>query len=345
MKVCEITIKPLSGFGTPLKGDTIFGHLCWQAAYDNDLFGKPIAELLAGYDRDPFLITSSAYPKFHVHGKAVRALKRPDLPVQFFLSLEGENAREIIGQRKAMKAKTWMTLVAGERIESLRSMNYLDDLGLLNHMGGSGALQAQGAGCKVESETITRSFLQTRNAVNRTTGATAAGAFAPFGVEQSVFIPGMELALLAAISDDISPASVEKALVRVGETGYGKDASIGLGRFEVTGMDEVDLGALGSHGPNACYTLGPCVPDKSVYRRTYYKPFIRFGRHGDVLAKSKNPFKNPVIMADEGAVLEPLDRAILHRPYIGTGVMHVSKTEPNSVTQGYTLYIPVTVET
>jgi CRISPR-associated protein Csm4 len=77
----------------------------------------------------------------------------------------------------------------------------------------------------------------------------------------------------------------------------------------------------------------------------YFAPFTRFGRHGDVLAKSSNPFKNPVIMADEGAIFMPadLDRT-MNKPYIGTAVTNISKAEPNAVTQGYSLYIPVIVE-
>ena len=63
MKIYEITIKPLSGFGTTLKGDTLFGHICWQAAYDDGLFGRSIESLLSNYSENPFVVMSSAYPR------------------------------------------------------------------------------------------------------------------------------------------------------------------------------------------------------------------------------------------------------------------------------------------
>ena len=63
MKTFLITIKPISGFGTSLKGDTIFGHICWQAAYDKALFGKSLGSLLSDYSSNPFVVISSAYLK------------------------------------------------------------------------------------------------------------------------------------------------------------------------------------------------------------------------------------------------------------------------------------------
>ena len=69
MKTYEIILKPLSGFGTPLKGDTLFGHICWQAAYDSSLFDAPLDTLLSGYASSPFLVISSAYPVHRDNGR------------------------------------------------------------------------------------------------------------------------------------------------------------------------------------------------------------------------------------------------------------------------------------
>jgi CRISPR-associated protein Csm4 len=76
----------------------------------------------------------------------------------------------------------------------------------------------------------------------------------------------------------------------------------------------------------------------------FFTPFTRFGRHGDVLAKSSNPFKNPVIMADEGGIFIPKSHESFTKPYIGRAVMNISKAEPRTVMQGYSLYLPVNVE-
>ncbi len=153
------------------------------------------------------------------------------------------------------------------------------------------------------------------------------------------------MALFVGIDEAvINIEQAKKGLERIGEFGFGKDASTGLGRFELAEDDEIDLSSMGSNSPNACYTLSPSVPEKDTFENMFFTLFTRYGRHGDVLAKSANPFKNPVVMADEGAILKPKTETVFDKPYIGIAVTNLSKAEPNTVTQGYSLYIPVRVE-
>lgn len=345
MRVYEITIKPLSAFGTPLKGDSMFGHICWQAFYDESLFGRTADSLIANYDTNPFLIVSSAFPRFWENGEAFYALKRPDLPMNHLFCVNGKDGRAMIRERKDYKAKKWMLASVSQKIGSLKSVLYATDSELAHRMERLKSADAQEARrYKGGKKTSAARFMQSRNTINRLTGTTGEGAFAPFAVGQSVFHPQMEFALFIAISEGIFINSVEEALKRIGATGYGKDASTGLGRFEVLGSSEFDPTSLGATHPNACYTLSPCVPEKNTFRGMFYTPFIRFGRHGDVLAKSGNPFKNPVITADEGAVFEPALQEVFDKPYIGSAVKNISKVEPNTIMQGYALYIPVALE-
>lgn len=76
----------------------------------------------------------------------------------------------------------------------------------------------------------------------------------------------------------------------------------------------------------------------------FYSPFTRFGKHGDVLAKSSNPFKNPVIMADEGAVFIPKNNEVFRKPYVGSAIRDLSKAKTTTIAQGYAPYIPVAIE-
>lgn len=346
MKTYEITIKPLSGFGTPLKGDTLFGHICWQAAYDKGLFGKSIDELLADYASNPFLIVSSAYPRLEGH----HVFKRPDLPLDSLFNFEGLSKADKISKRKEYKTKKW--LLVKERISSLKAADlYISDKELFERMIKTTPEATQRIIRKKGVKFFMTDHSQSHNTINRLTGTTGEGSFAPYAVEQSVYAPGSELVIFAGIAEGFSSEQLKTALQRIGETGFGKDASTGLGKFNVSIVAEINLAALGSYKPNACYTLSPCVPEKEAYAEMFFAPFTRFGRHGDVLAKSKNPFKNPVIMADEGAVFVPhFDKEgmegfdVSQRPYIGTAVKDVSLSEPNAVTQGYSLYIPVRME-
>jgi len=341
MKTFEIIIKPISGFATPLKGDTIFGHICWQAFYNEELFGISIDKLLDDYDTNPFLIVSSAFPKI---GNAY-ALKRPDMPLDMLFECERYDEREIISKRKKLKNKKWMYLDKNTTLKSLRSDKlYLNDSELLERLVTVSDKITQKHLTKRDIKFIVTDFTQPHNSINRLTGTTGEGQFAPYSVDQRVYIPEIELAIFLGIREDIKIKSVVEALNRIGKFGFGKDASTGLGKFEVISYEEINLKLIGSDQPNSLYTLSPCVLKIDPIKEIYFSPFIRFGRHGDILAKSGNPFKNPVIMADEGAVVVPADEKLFNKNYIGMAIRGVSKIEPKAVVQGYSLYVPVKLE-
>lgn len=341
MKTYEITIKPISGFGTPLKGDTLFGHICWQAVYDENLFGKSLNDLISDYATKPFIVVSSAYPKLFDG----YALKRPDMPIDKLFDFRNADTADIIKRRKEFKDRHWMLVRKDQRITSLKSDGlYYSDEQLFKELSGSKDSQAQRQMRKKGVKSFVSDYTQPHNTINRLTGTTGEGQFAPYSVEQTVYMPDFELVVFAGVCDDIAVEQIAEAFKRIGETGFGKDASTGLGRFEVKGHKEVDLFAMGSDKPNACYTLAPSVPERDTFSNMFFAPFTRFGRHGDVLAKSGKPFKNPVIMANEGAVFIAKNLKVFERPYIGTAVTNISKAEPNAVMQGYSLYIPVKVE-
>ncbi|HNV72941.1 MAG TPA: hypothetical protein PKO06_24745, partial [Candidatus Ozemobacteraceae bacterium] len=174
--------------------------------------------------------------------------------------------------------------------------------------------------------------------VSRVTGATGAGAL--YKSDEVYYLPGMRLAVFAGLADDLPAEGLKTAFERLGLQGYGRDASSGLGRFTVESCVPFELAKLGAKGDDAWYVLGPCVPEKGVWTNTWFQPFVRFGRHGDVLARSRNPFKNPVIMADEGAVLAGRRNRV--EPYVGTALTGLS-FEPETVGQGYALCLPIKV--
>ncbi len=339
MKIYEITIKPLSGFGTTLKGDTLFGHICWQAAYDDGLFGRSIESLLSNYSENPFVVMSSAYPRLNEY----TAFKSPDMPLDALFDFEGKDKKEILKERKDLKKKNWMLIKTYDETVSLRGLNYISDSELLEVAQKTLTEGTERELRKGSADNFTASFSQPHNTISRITGTTGSGMFAPYSIEQKVFLPETELVIFVGIDKSISIEQVDRALKKIGEFGYGRDASTGLGRFDVCDINKVDL-LNNTDDTNACYTLSPCVPGKEKYNNVYFSPFVRFGKHGDVFAKSGNPFKSPVIMADEGAVFIPKTIDVFEKPYIGSSVTNISKAEPGTVMQGYSLYISVKAE-
>lgn len=338
MKTYEIIIKPESGFGTPLKGDTIFGHFCWRIAYDSNLSKRGLEELLSLYHATPFAVFSSAYPKI----KDIYALKMPSVPLSWLFNLP-DNKYENIKKRKELEAKCWMLIQKDRKYPSLVEYEYADNTELLelasNKLTGKTRKEVMR---QMKSETYVASFNQSHNTINRLTGTTGEDNFAPFSVKQQIFYPGTELSIFVGIDESmVTIDQIKTGLERIGQTGFGKDASTGLGRFTVCEDAEISLSEFGNDNPHACYTLSPSVPQKDTFINMFFSPFTRFGKHGDILAKSRNPFKNPVIMADEGAVLIPKSQEIFKKPYIGMAIPDVSRAELKTVVQGYSLYVPV----
>jgi len=172
------------------------------------------------------------------------------------------------------------------------------------------------------------------------TGTTGEGQFTPYSKENTYYIPGTILAIFGLVDEDATDIErTVKGLERIGSWGFGRDASIGMGRFAVVGKEEL---VLNTDSP-AFYSLAPSVPDMELIEKVYLNTFTRFGKHGDNLACSKNPFKNPVIMADEASVFIPKDKR-LEKPYMGSAVSGVSKAMPETVVQGYTPYLPIKLE-
>jgi CRISPR-associated protein Csm4 len=329
VKTYRITIEPRSPFGTPLKGDTIFGQFCWQVAYAPELLSTTLDEAIRRYPEKPFAVFSSAFPSLP---DGLVALKRPDAPLDLLFDFTGKSREEIIGSRKTYKKQKWMICGNPASLADFRACRYLDEKGLALFAG-------------LETDTFSSQEESSHNSINRLTGTTGEG-FAPFTQENTFYSTGSRLAIFVGVDEkSLSPECLKTGLERIGMSGFGRDASTGLGKFSVTECREVDLASYGSNEPNALYTLAPSVPEKTGYRDALFTPFTRFGRHGDRLAISGKPFKNPVVMADEGALYFPedMDQA-LERSYLGTALTGLSKIQQTAVAQGYSLHIPVRLE-
>ena len=91
MRLYKTTITPQSNFATTLRGDTLFGQMCWSLRYR---FGNErLEQLLKEYETKPFLVVSDGFAKGY--------LPKPKMPG----SLLGEKADE----KKVNRKKIWLT--------------------------------------------------------------------------------------------------------------------------------------------------------------------------------------------------------------------------------------------
>lgn len=329
MELYEIILKPCSGFGTLLKGDTIFGHFCWQAVHEPSLLKNDLEKQIAEYAQTPFAIFSSAYPRTRDE-KAPYFFKRPDIPLNHFMEKGSMDKKQTIKKKKELKKKNWLN-VDTDLFVTLNSKKLLSDDELIQKI----IIEES----RTDIQKPFYSLARSHNSIHRLTGTTGTGVFAPFETEVSYYHPDTLLSVFVLINPDATGVEqIVKGLSHIGKWGFGKDAATGMGRFDI--QEAIPLPLPNFSKADALYTLAPCVPEKDTFRKKYFTPFVRFGKHGDILAGSKNPFKNPVIMADEGAVFIPENKTH-NRPYVGRAVTHVSKAMPATVVQGYSPVLPI----
>ncbi len=309
------SLTPLSAFATPLKGDTLFGQLCWAI---RNRFGETrLIELLNGYTEDrPFAVISDAFPEGY--------WPLPKLPGSFYELPEDED-------RKAVKKRVWLPEAAFDKPLADWLQHAVTASAIAAQQGGVGATPTS------RLKTLSEKHPQPHNTINRLTNTTGENGFAPFSIEQEWFIPGLRWSLhLLLDTDRLSPKDYRQCLTDIGDFGFGKDASIGLGKFEIADFKAKPLPA--QNGANVCLTLAPCAPQGLGFdsRRSFYQVFTRFGRHGDIAVQQQGkPFKNPVLLAQTGGVFAVSPPA---RGFIGQGIggdRQLSKTLDATVQQGY----------
>jgi CRISPR-associated protein Csm4 len=307
MKALTLTLRPLSPFGSALAGDTLFGHLCWALAWRQG--SAQLDALLSAYTQGkPYAVLSDAFPAGFV--------PRPSVP-DFAAGLD---SAQLPGDRKALKRKRWLPLEQAH----LPLAQWL---------------------LVPKQPPVTRSATVTQNSINRLTGATGTGLFAPRQVEQTFHALDADLQVYALLDETRLPQdALLQALQDIGLHGFGRDASTGLGKFELRDCAPTQWSC--PHSTHAM-TLAPCAfdPDTLDPAQTWWQPQTRFGRHGSTAATTGGfggAFKKPLLLARTGAVLRrPTNAQPWHGRGLGGADHPISAQMPNTVHQGYAPCMPI----
>lgn len=305
------TLALATPLGTPLAGDTLFGQCCW--ALRETQGETELTRRLDGYTQgQPWLIVSDGFPAGH--------LPKPTLP-QYFEPHADPAAR------KDAKKKRWIpSSRVGDALAALLACA-VDDTAAY----GKAPVAA----------------VQSHNTLNRLTGTTGEGAFAPYTMPQTFYAPGQRVDVYLILDEGrVSAPEAHHLLTAIGATGFGRDASIGLGKFSVELLEPASF-TTPVHA-NAYWTLGPCAPQGQGIdgARSYWRVLTRFGRHGNAHALAGNPFKTPILMAATGAVFTP-QGDFTPRLCVGQGLGRdgkLSKAEPATVQQGYAPVLSIAME-
>jgi CRISPR-associated protein Csm4 len=317
METLTLRLRLKSPFGSPLLGDMLFGQLCWALRNRHD--EMHLQEALDGYtDGRPVAVVSDAMP--------VGWLPRPALPLSLFPEMADVD-------RKQIKKRHWLPVAALAQPMSAWLALCRSEAELLAEEQDAATPRSH---APEQPKALSTLHPQPHNSINRITGTTGRGDFAPYTLMQRWYAEGADLCLrVVHDADRISADMLTELFEDIGTVGFGRDASIGLGKFTVEPLAEIWPAQADA---NACLTLAPCAPQGLGFdaERSFYDVFTRFGRHGDQAVHKGNPFKAPVLLARTGALLTPA--AIPRSPVIGQGLGgqgRLSKAIPETVQQGY----------
>ena len=329
MQHLPLSIEPHSAFASLLKGDTLFGQLCW--ALRDRLGEHRLRELLQGYTEGrPFAVVSDALPE--------RCWPRPLVPSAMFGDVDP-------AERKAMKKRTWLR--HDDFARPVREWLCCMVENPHDACGGPASVAPSATGRRPLVERETRF----RNSIDRRVGTTTDEGFAPYGTPQFHYRGGARLDCHVVYdAERIDEGALLQAMIDIGEFGFGRDATVGLGRFTVekcASEGRADL-PLSQDSATSWLTLAPVAPQGMEWKseRCWYHPFTRFGRHGNAAVHFGHPFKTPILLADTGAVLTPrsYDEAL---PFVGQGLgganQPLSRSIPETVHQGYAPVIGIRV--
>lgn len=186
------------------------------------------------------------------------------------------------------------------------------------------------------------------NHINRLISSTDDSGFAPYTSEQYYYSSAEQANKLDIylVYDEgvISIDLIRQVLRDIGLYGYGKDATIGMGKFAIEQIDD-DFRFDVSTDANAYLTLAPSVVDVGFDAdNSYYQTHVKFTKAGaDVAITTGNPYKAPIVMAKTAGVFTPKEFSS-QRLFIGRGLGgdgSISKAFAKTVHQGYAPVIPV----
>ncbi len=135
---------------------------------------------------------------------------------------------------------------------------------------------------------------QTRVGIARATGTAQEGVL----FTERVYWPDPEQTWTVYVEPPQPVDYLREALKQIGRLGYGGKASVGLGRFEVVGVEAVDLPE--AENPTHYLTLAPALPQGEGF----WALEAYWGRLGGQYAQAETPFKRPYLRAVEGSVFK-----------------------------------------
>lgn len=263
MAAYRVALRLESPVATPFRSGTLFGHLCW--AWRHDQGEESLTSWIRSLKDRPFLI-SDAFPT----GWLPRPLLKPWRPP----------SDAVIG--KKIRKAAWVKV---EDFLSLRDR--LSEEELIQRL--------------AEQPEMPLEHRVAHNTIDRRTGTTPREGGGLYFMDErwpSDSCRNWDV----YVDTELEADQLQRLFTKVGEFGFGRDASIGRGKFTAeVGPAPKDLFA-GKGTRRMSLSHGSLT---SNMERVRYRLRTHYGKVGSFFASSGNPFKHPITLLQPGATFTP----------------------------------------
>lgn len=315
MALYRYHIRPLSAFATPLRSDTLYGHLlCAAAERGGSAAVAGLIERFAG-DQPPFRL-SSAFPSGMLPMPVLPGIARPEFRRQFAGGQGGAVLFAALEAYKQFRKRPYLPVRLWEECGGR-----LSQAALFGHYQQEPAAFAYQAGVAAD---------EPHNSIDRATHSVLREGGLYFS-RATFYGPDVHLDLYVETGER---ELFEELFDHLGKTGYGADRTTGKGHFVWMRDESFDAASLAGSGSH-CLSLSVLSATSLDQVAGYYKPFVKQGKVWSGFGESR-PFKKPFVAFEEGAVFSRL-------PAVGYLLRDIH-SDPAVIQVTWPLTIPLTLE-
>lgn len=294
-QIYKLTLSQKSGLLTELQSDTIFGHFCWRM---KELSGEEtLVEFLNFYKkRNPNPVFTISNSFFERDGKVF--LSNPLLPINSKKEskTKDEKINEFLNYKDSKKRK-FLTLeqfnfALNADYEKLYEAVVNDDTNQPKYI--------EDLRTSVEISRVTYSSKESQ-----------LFSYSPFYIQEEIinsskqiFTETKTIIFIKIIDKNSFEKYNCKDLIKeVFNIGFGKKKSSGYGEFEVIDFKEYNefKEPVDSNGFITLSNYLPSTDDNLTLKNSYYGLNIKYGKFGEELSLSENPFKRPIVFMIPGS--------------------------------------------
>ncbi len=304
MNIYRLRIYPRSSHITPWQSDTLLGSLCWILRENYGEVG--LTDLIGKYKGNEYpFVVSDCFPGDYLPKPLAGNVFKREERVTKKASLDTAEKSKNAKRAELIALNDFNTIISGGTTEIMPKKNSKKEAAIMH------------------------------NQLSRLSDTAADGSLFE---EQEIFWDEPYLTVYAGIEDSYEPLFYY-LIKQLSLKGFGKRISAGKGAFSIGPLESFD-GFANIESPNSVVMLSNYIPCRHESTEGQYKSFVKYGKLGQELSFSDNPFKKPLMMIRPGAVFWTSKPANAY----GRVVNNISQSFPEAVQFGCSLACPAKIE-